>query len=495
MISPTELNKPDGRAALERLFMAQSDAYDRWALPLGVVHFGPGAFFRAHQADVFDRMNAFDPRFGIGVIALNSRRSLDVFDAQDGLYVLSIRDQMTRNRAIGAIRQWAFGPEDRAVAEAMLTTPTVGYVTATITEKGYGLTPEGNLDLERPDIQFDLAHPDAPCTFLGWVLRGLKLRRERNLAPFVVLSCDNIARNGHRVREALIALARASDPDLAEWVSAEVCVPNTMVDAITPATDTSLCNTVFRETGCNDEWPIQREAFSQWVIESHKGGLDPAPDWARAGVQVCDSLEPFARAKLWVLNGAHSALAYGGLLRGYATVTEAAEDPELRRSVQSLMMDSVLPLLEPLPGLALEDYARQIWARFENPELAHQLAQIAWDGSQKIPVRILDPMMQACVLGRDPTPFAAVIGTWLAFIRMRSEGEVALVDPQAEDLLDWASRSRTDLDPVGEAFATLALFRAIPADLEQRPQILECARKHFADSLATQSASPISAFQ
>ncbi|MFN3228240.1 MAG: mannitol dehydrogenase family protein, partial [Asticcacaulis sp.] len=197
----------------------------------------------------------------------------------------------------------------------------------------------------------------------------------------------------------------------------------------------------------------------------------------------CDSLSPFARAKLWVLNGAHSALAYAGQLRGMKTVAEAASDPDLRRTVQSLMVDAVLPLLEPLPGLPLEDYAHQIWARFENPELAHQLAQIAWDGSQKIPVRIIDPMLLACSQGHDPKPFARVIGSWLAFIHMRYDTGETFVDPEAERLLAWAHQVSSLMDPVSTAFESLAPLRMIPKELTARSSILDAARQSFEEGI------------
>ncbi|MDB5455395.1 MAG: Mannitol dehydrogenase domain, partial [Caulobacter sp.] len=354
-------------------------AYDRDKVKIGVVHFGPGAFHRAHQAFYFDQLLAADPRWGICAVSLKSPGVRDALTPQDGLYTLAQLDQETTFRVVGSIVEVLVAPEDPEGVFARLAAPTTRLVSLTVTEKGYCLTGDGQLDEAHPDIVHDLADPRSPVSAVGYLVEGLRRRFAVGLAPYAVVACDNLADNGWRLKAAVVAFAQHFDPALAAWIEAQGRFPRTMVDSITPATDDALRARVEAAIGLEDAWPIQREAFTQWVVEDVLG--PDAPDLASVGVTLTDDVRGFERAKLRLLNGPHSTLAYLGLLQGHETVFEAASDPELASFVRAMMVEDIIPSLTAPRGLDLEVYADAILARFRNPEIRHLLAQIAWDGS------------------------------------------------------------------------------------------------------------------
>jgi fructuronate reductase len=242
-------------------------AYDRASTRIGVVHFGPGAFHRAHQAFFFDRMLDADPSLAIGAISLRSDAVRQALQPQDGLYSLVEREAEPSIRVIGAIRGILTAPRDAQAVVRALTDPGLRYITATVTEKGYGLTSGGALDVDHPDIAADLARPGEPGTLVGWLVEGLRRRREAGHPAPVVLSCDNLSGNGRKLGAAVRAFAAAQgQPDLAAWIEGEVRFPDSMVDAITPATDDALRGEAAAWLGVEDAWPIPRERFCQWVI-------------------------------------------------------------------------------------------------------------------------------------------------------------------------------------------------------------------------------------
>ena len=222
----------------------------RGQVEVGIVHFGPGAFHRAHQAAYIDSLLDRDPRWGIAAVSMRSRGTVDALARQDGLYTLAIRDAVPSFRVIGAHRRF-LSPDEAAQTRALLVDPAVGLVTTTVTEKGYCLAPDGTLDLGHGDIVHDLAQPDVPASVIGWIVAGLAARRAAGVAPFVVLPCDNLASNGAKIRAALIAFARATDDALAEWIAQHVDVRSTMVDSITPAGDDTLTHDVAAALGAD----------------------------------------------------------------------------------------------------------------------------------------------------------------------------------------------------------------------------------------------------
>ncbi|MGH8328644.1 MAG: mannitol dehydrogenase family protein, partial [Steroidobacteraceae bacterium] len=315
--------------------------YHRAQTRIGIVHFGPGAFHRAHQAYYFDRLLERDATRAICAVSLKTATLRDALAPQDGLYTLVELDAAPTLRVIGAIRELLVGGESPGAVASRLCDPGTSMVTMTVTEKGYCLDGAGRLDFGHPDIAHDLSQPDAPRSLIGWLTRGLELRRERGLAPYLVVCCDNLSDNGPTLRRAVLAFAARRDAGLAGWIEDTVRFPRTMVDSITPATDQALRDRVARATGLQDAWPVQRERFVQWVVEE----VDFAgqPDWAAVGVTVSRDVTAYERAKLRILNGAHSSLAYLGLLSGLQTVAEAMAQPVLRTFIERLMIEDIEP--------------------------------------------------------------------------------------------------------------------------------------------------------
>ena len=434
--------------------------YDRSATSIGIVHLGPGAFFRAHQAGYIDDLLARDPRWAICAAALRSAGVRDALAPQEGLYTLVELGAEIRMRTIGAVREWLAASEDADRLAARLASPEVRLVTLTVTEKGYCLGPDGGLDLEHPDIRQDLATPEQPASAPGWICEGLFRRWRTGAAPFVTLSCDNLPANGERLRGAVLSLADRRSSAFRDWVAAEALFPCSMVDSITPATDDALRDLVAGRLGIRDAWPVQREQFTQWVIEESVRAC--GADLESVGAILTRDVAAWEQAKLRLLNGAHSTLAYVGLLRGRRTVREAMEDAALAGFVDRLMRQDIAATLKALAGLDLPAYVDALQARFANPAIAHQLSQIAWDGSQKLPIRILGTVRDALAAGRPVGRLAVPVAAWIAFVRREAAAGREITDPHAEALL--ALGRSTDL-------AALLGFRPVfPADLAGDPR-------------------------
>lgn len=452
-------------------------AYDRDKVEIGVVHFGPGAFHRAHQAFYFDRLLEKDPRWGICAVSLKSPGVRDALEPQDGLYTLAQLDAETTFRVIGSIREVLVAPEDPPSVIARLAAPTTRMVTLTVTEKGYTLSPDGGLDESHPDIVHDLAHPREPRSAVGYVVEGLRQRFAAGLPPYTVAACDNLADNGWRLKAAVVAFAARIDADLAAWIEREGRFPRTMVDSITPATDDVLRARVRAATRLEDAWPIQREAFTQWVIEDVLPA--DAPDLASVGVILTDDVRGFERAKLRLLNGVHSTLAYAGILRGHETVHEAISDPLLEALARDLMAEDIIPTLTAPRGLDLAAYAEAILARFRNPEIRHLLSQIAWDGSQKLPFRILGTLSEALEAGRSVERLAVPLAAWMRFVALRAKTGEAITDPLADQLAEIGvgvtGDARTDVA------AFLTLNGVFPAALARDTRFVAAVEKAYAD--------------
>lgn len=412
-------------ATLDRLPAAIASPRGRTDPQVGIVHFGPGAFHRAHQAAYIDTVLQHDPRWGIAAVSMRSRGTVEALEQQDGLYTLAIRDAESAMRVIGAHQRF-LAPDAAAETHALLADPAVGLVTTTVTEKGYCLGSDGTLDRNHPDIVRDLAGGPVPASVVGWIVAGLAARRDAGIAPFMPMPCDNLASNGAKLHAALVAFARARDAGLADWIAGEVRVPSTMVDSITPASDEALYAAVADTLGLEDHAAVQRERFTQWVIQD----LGPiGPDLAAAGATVTSDVAGYEKAKLRILNGAHSTLAYLGLLRGHASVAEAMGDADLSAFVDTMIRRDIIPMLPAVPGLDLDDYRQQVLARFRNPAIVHRLDQIAQDGSQKLPYRLGDTLAANRAAGRMPAQVVAALGGWVAFLIERTAQGHAIIDP------------------------------------------------------------------
>jgi fructuronate reductase len=409
-------------------------AYDRRAIDIGIVHFGPGAFHRVHQAWFVEKLLANDPRWGICAVSLRSPDVRDALAPQDGLYTLAALDGSTSYQVIGALKQTLVAPEDPETVLEQLCAPRTRVVTITVTEKGYCLGPDGSLDMAHGDIRRDLRTPHSPTSLIGYLVEALRRRRANGIGPLTVVSCDNLVDNGSRLARAVQQLAEADDRNLARWIEEKVAFPRTMVDSITPATTDALRERVGEVLGLTDRWPVQREGFVQWVIEDRSAG--DIPDWASAGVIVTDDVGAYDRAKLRLLNGAHSSLAYLGLLAGHETVAQAMEDVDLAAFIATMMKRDILPTLKAPRGLDLSLYIQAILKRFRNPAIRHALAQIAWDGSQKLPFRLLGTLQDNLQTGRPIDRLCVPIAAWMHFVRRKAAAGEQVVDPLAKRLYD-----------------------------------------------------------
>lgn len=435
--------------------------YDRDAVTIGVVHFGPGAFHRAHQAAAFDTVLERDPRWGICGVSLASTGVADALRPQQGLYTLAMLDQRTDLRVIGAVKELLTRADAAAIIDR-IAAPTTHLLTATVTEKGYCLDNDGAIDWDHPAIVHDLGEGAEPTSLIGWIVAGLSARRARGAGGLTILSCDNLAENGRKLGQAVLAFAGRKDAETARWIEREVRFPSSMVDSITPATDDAFRARVDAATGLDDAWPIQRERFTQWVIEDDFAG--ERPPLQLAGVTFAVDVRPFEMAKLRLLNGAHSSLAYMGLLRGHGSVAQAMADAQLAAFVETLMREDIAPSVEAPEGLSLPDYITAILERFANPAIEHKLSQIAWDGSQKLPYRLLDTVRDARAAGRPVTRPAKPIAAWLRFVERTGRDGGKLVDPMADRLLGRAAEPLTILH-MREIFGALAEDAAFRAEV------------------------------
>lgn len=452
--------------------------YDRSKTSVGIVHFGPGAFHRGHQACYFDSLLAKDPRWAICGAELMPSGLMENAAVQDYLYMVAELDANIHYRVVGSHTEYlkAHGQADKIFAR--LLDPRVRYVTSTVTEKGYYLDGKGELDLDNPAIKSDLEHPTAPNTLIGWVTEGLARRKAAKMVPFVPISCDNMVMNGHKLHGAVLRYAEArGDKDLLAWITDNVRFPSTMVDSITPAATPELFERIERETGLRCEAPVQREAFRQWVVEDELGA--DAPDLASVGVELTKDVAAYEFAKLRLLNGAHSTLTYCGLMRGASSVGEAMADLKLSHTVEMMMREDVVPTLRKTPGLNFNAYISDLLDRFRNPALTHLLIQIASDGSQKLPYRIVPPMLDALKGGRNIRRFTIGLGAWMRFVVREAKNGVALADPLNEKLTAVGQACTGDVAADLPRF--LALREVFPIDLVENHQFHEAIGKAYAN--------------
>ncbi|WP_417271257.1 mannitol dehydrogenase family protein [Celeribacter sp.] len=439
---------------------ARAPDYDPAAHGCGIVHLGLGAFHRAHQAAMTDAALAAEGGdWRITGVSLRSRTVVDALEAQNCLYTLLERDaEGVRGRVIGAIGK-AIAADPRASLNA-LCAPATRIVTLTVTEKGYGIDREtGGPDQNDPVIAHDLAHSDAPNGVLGLLAVALSERRNAGVEPFAVLCCDNLPDNGQFLKNGVVGFARHMDAGLAEWIDANVAFPSSMVDRITPAATDATRADALALTGCTDLCAIETEPFTQWVIEDSFPQGRPA--WEAGGALFVDDVAKYENMKLRMLNGAHSMLAYTGFLSGKRYVREVMADANLATLVRR-HLNAAAKTLTPLAMIDYGTYADDLEARFRNPAIAHETYQIAMDGTQKLPQRILAPALDAIASGHDIRPFGFATAMWMRYclgiddtgtpyeIRDPREAEIkAALDglPRNGAQISQALQTRLDLFP------------------------------------------------
>ena len=362
-----------------------------------IVHLGCGAFHRAHQAlYTHHLLESTDSDWGICEVNLmpgNDRVLIENLKKQQLLYTVAEKGaESTELKIIGSMKE-ALHPEIdgcEGILNAMAR-PQTAIVSLTVTEKGYCAdAASGQLDLNNPLIKHDLENPTAPKSAIGYIVEALRLRREKGLKAFTVMSCDNVRENGHVAKVAVLGLAQARDPQLAAWIEENVTFPCTMVDRIVPAATPETLQEIADQLGVYDPCAIACEPFRQWVIEDNF--VNGRPGWDKVGAQFVADVVPFEMMKLRMLNGSHSFLAYLGYLGGYETIADTMTNPDYRQAAFALMMQEQAPTLSMPEGTDLNAYATLLIERFSNPSLRHRTWQIAMDGSQKLPQRLLDPV-------------------------------------------------------------------------------------------------------
>ena len=371
------------RLSLRTLHALPQDAdrftYDRGAQAIGIVHFGIGAFHRAHQAWYTDQaMDEGDRDWAICGVSLRSRSVADQLVPQDGLYTVTTRSgEVAQVRVIGAVREVLFALDDGAAIVARIADPACRIVSFTVTEKGYCRTGAGDLNLRLAQESF---YP-----LLG---RALAQRAEAGLGGITLLSCDNLADNGTVLHRLMRRWMMENEPDALDWFETHCTAPSSMVDRIVPRSTDKDRSALQAQLGMADEGAVFTEDFSQWVIEDRFA--NGRPSWEKVGAEMVCDVVPYETAKLRMLNGAHSFLAYAGLAAGHEFVHQAIADPQLCALARRLMLEEALPSITAAPGQDLDRYAEELIVRFNNPSLRHRLDQIAMDGSQKLPQRWLD---------------------------------------------------------------------------------------------------------
>ncbi|WP_248304661.1 mannitol dehydrogenase family protein [Breoghania sp. L-A4] len=409
--------------------------YDRPSVTPGIVHLGVGAFHRAHMAAYIDDLLSGDPSWGIVGASLRRPDTLRALAPQDFLYTLVTRSgSETKCRVIGAlIGVLHSGSRHRELLRTM-TDPRTRIVSLTITEKGYCHDPAtGRLSLAHPAIVHDLATPDAPLSAPGLLCRALELRRTAGVIPFTVLSCDNLPENGRTTAAIVTEFAAQHDEELARHINTEVAFPSTMVDRIVPATTDEDRMNVVEETGRYDAWPVVTEPFTQWVMEDRFTA--GRPKFETAGVELVADVRPYEIMKLRMLNGGHSMLAYLGYLAGFEFVSDTVADPAFRDLARDFMNAEVM---ETLPSGTGDPgaYCDMLLERFANPALRHRTWQIAMDGSQKLPQRLLGTIQDRLRLGLPISRGALAVAAWMRYVSGIDETgrEIDVRDPLSRRL-------------------------------------------------------------
>jgi fructuronate reductase len=430
--------------------------YDRAKLETGIVHLGLGAFARAHICEFTDDVLArqLGP-WGIAGVSMRRPDQRDRLAPQDNLYTTISREPSgTTARIIGCVTGVHVAAEAPEATLAAMTAPATRIVSLTVTEKGYCHDPAtGRLQAAHPDIVHDLKEAGARRSAVGLVVAALAARRKAGIAPFTVLCCDNLPHNGKLVAALVRDFAALQDDNLAQWIERNGAFPSTMVDRIVPAATEADIALAAELTGYYDAAPVTHEPFRQWVIEDRF--VDGArPTWHEVGAELVGDVAPFETMKLRLLNGAHSALAYLGYLGGHETIGDCVADPAYREFVEALWREEIIPATPPPPGTDLHAYAAALLQRFENPAIRHRTWQIAMDGSQKLPQRLLATIGLRLDRGMPVERLCLAVAGWAKYVGgVDEKGEAIDVrDPLAARLKAAVTGAA---DPAGRVAAVM----------------------------------------
>ena len=423
--------------------------YRRGDLKAGIVHFGVGNFHRAHQAVYLDDLFATGSDHewalvGAGVRAADEAMRQKLM-AQDWLTtVVEQEADASSARVTGAMIDY-LQPGDSAAIVDRLADPAIRIVSLTITEGGYYIDPASQkFDPAHPDIAYDAAHMAAPKTAFGLILAGLLRRRDFNIRPFTVMSCDNIPGNGHVTQNAVVGLARLVDPALAQWVRDHVAFPNGMVDRITPATSDRERKLLADNFAIDDAWPVFCENFKQWVLEDNFPAGRPALE--KVGVQFVDDVAPYEHMKIRILNGGHATIAYPAGLMDIHFVHEAMEHPLVAAFLTKVEQDEIIPVVPPVPDTNLDDYFALCQTRFANPKIGDTIRRLALDGSNRQPKFIIPSALDRVTAGQSVTGLALVSALWCRYCYGTTDSGAVIEpnDPSWDRLTAQSKLARTN---------------------------------------------------
>ena len=443
----------------------------------GIVHIGVGGFHRAHQALYLDNYLEQHPGSewgicGVGLLEYD-RKMQEALHPQDCLYTLVERSpEGDYARIIGSITQYLFTPDDPQAVIDTLSDPQCRIVTLTITEGGYYVIEgSGELEVNHPTIQYDLQHPDRPQGVYGFLCAALERRRQQNLPPFTVLSCDNIQGNGNVAKKMLTAFAERQNPELGRWIAENVAFPNSMVDRITPATTPADLQMVKEKFAIKDAWSVVAEPFIQWVVEDRFSA--GRPNWESVGVVMTDDVHPYEMMKLRLLNTSHLLIGYLGSLMGYTYAHEAMANDLIRQAVEGLM-EEVTPTLEPVPSIDLDRYKQTLVERFSNPKIRDRLSRLCLNSSAKLPKWALGSMRDK--LDRDGSIdyLSLTIAAWFRYLNGKSDrGQpMSIDDPIADTLRQRALKG-------GSNPHSLLDLTELFGDLPQSSRFVETVAKYL----------------
>lgn len=425
---------------------------------VGIVHFGVGAFHRAHKAVyTHEVLKRHGGDWRILGVSLQSTEIADALNVQDGVYSLMRRgadkSEVTLIKSITNVQAATRGIE---VIFNHLASHQTRIVSMTVTEKAYGILREdGRIDMNHRSIAHDIENPEQPIGIIGMIVKGLRMRKTLGLKPYTVLCCDNLPKNGDLIRSGVIDFAHhIGENSLAEWIDLNGAFPNSMVDRITPATTPELINEVSEFLGVVDRVPVETETFSQWVLEDKFS--DGRPKWEDVGAIFVEDVAPYEHMKLRMLNGAHSLIAYLGFLSGHRFVRDVMADKYLASLVNKYIKAAALTLA-PIKSIDFMTYANDLIERFENPHIAHETYQIAMDGSQKMPQRIFEPALDSLKAGSSIEPFALATAAWIFFCSGEQEsiGSYKLRDPRETELVKAYQCGANNSDQICETFLQL----------------------------------------
>ncbi|MDF7673817.1 mannitol dehydrogenase family protein [Acetobacteraceae bacterium ESL0709] len=397
--------------------------YDRGMLKSGIVHFGVGNFFRAHEAFYIDQLLEDDPRWGIIGIGLrnnaSAREKASLLRQQGGLYSLSeaSSDGSYDTRIIGALKDYILAPHNPQAVLSILTAPDLHLVSMTLTEGGYPYDAERQCVREDdPGLCHDRDHLFSPATAFGYIVAACQWRKDHDQQGFTVLSCDNLQKNGFITKQIILFLARCYNSTLAEWIERNVTFPNAMVDRITPMITPERIAELSQKTGLDDALPVLTESFTQWVVEDQFPYPHPALE--KVGVQLVKDVTPYEQIKTRMLNASHGLLCYSARLLGYEIKDEAlGREPLLRRLLMAFWNEDVIPTLTAPQGVSLQDYRDILLERFLNPAIRDQTLRVASDGASKIPV-FWGPTVKALLEQKKPlTRIAYGLASYLELLQ------------------------------------------------------------------------------